>query len=105
LDFHDFRGVHFAQRTAFHREVLCEDIHQTAVHGAVTGDYAFTRQFFFLLPEVRAAVRYELVEFHEGTRVQQQGDPLAGGFLAARMLFFYPFFAAARQHFFALTVQ
>ena len=86
LNLADLLRVGLGQRSAKDREILTEDIDQTAVDRAPTGDNAVTCGFLLLHPEVGAAVGDEHVEFFKRPIIKQQVDPLAGGQLATGVL-------------------
>ena len=100
LYFNDFSSMHFAEGATFNGEVLCEYINQTAIDGAVTGGYAFTRQFFLFLTEVVATMTYKTVEFYEGTFVEESSDSFTSSHFAGFMLFSNTFFATSSQNYF-----
>ena len=81
-----FDGVGLRERTAEHREILREDVHQPPVHAAVAGDESVSRRPLLLHAEIRALVRDELVQLLERSFVQQQRDPFARRELARRLL-------------------
>jgi hypothetical protein len=76
----------FRQRAAEHGEVLGEQEHGAAVHGAPAGDHAVAGDLGLLHAEVAGAVLDEHVELLERTLVEQQLDALAGRQLAALVL-------------------
>ena len=77
-----------AQRAALDREVLGKGIDQAAVHRAVAGDNALTRQILFVLPEIRATMLHEHVQFNEGAFIKEHLNALTGSMLALGMLLF-----------------
>src|SRR5260370_4668294 len=82
----DLARVGLGERTAEHREVLGEDVHQAAVDGAVAADHAIARHPLLLHAEVPAAMRHQRIDLDEGRRVEQQLDALARGQLAGGVL-------------------
>ena len=72
--------------TSAYREILREDIDQSAVYGAAAGDYAVSVGVALFHPEVGAAVLYKHVVFFKAAGIQQEFQPFAGGFLAFGML-------------------
>ena len=88
LHFYDLAGVGEAQRSTEDREVVGVDVHRTPVDLAVSGDDPVARNFLLLHVVVRAAVRDEFIEFHEGALVEQRLNAFAGGHSAGLMLFF-----------------
>ena len=87
LDFDDLFAVDRRERAAEDSEVLGVDGHQPAVHSAVAGDQPVAEELLLLHAERVGAVDCQGVELHEGVLVQQQFDALAGGVLAAVVLF------------------
>src|SRR5208282_1373804 len=85
-DLADLLGVRLAERAAEDSEILAEDKDQPAVHRAVAGDDTVARDLVLVDAEIVAAVLDEHVPFLEGTRVEQQLEPLARGELAAAVL-------------------
>src|SRR5262249_17819565 len=87
----DFLRVGLAERSAEDGEILGENINQTPVNAAVSGDNAVAGILLFLHSEIKTPVSYKLVEFLEGVLVEQECDTLARrhfafGFLAAETL-------------------
>ena len=83
----DLLAVDLAEAAAEHGEVLAEHGDWPAVHRAGAGDHAVAVGPVPRDPEVTGAVPGQLVELGERAGVEQQVDPLAGGQLAARVLF------------------
>ena len=81
------RRVDLAEAAAEEGEVLAEHGDWPAVHRAGAGDHAVAVGPVPRDPEVTGAVPGQLVELGERAEVEQQVDPLAGGQLAARVLF------------------
>ena len=102
LNFGNLVGMHFAQGTAFNGEILREYINQATIDCAVTGGYAFTRQVFFLLAEVVAAMTDETVQFYERTFIQQSGNSFPCGHFASLMLFGNSLRTAGADNYFGL---
>ena len=100
LNFGNLVGMHFTQGTAFNGEVLCKYINQTTIYSAVTSGYAFTRQVFFLLAEVVAAMVNEAIQFYKGTFIQQCSNSFPRGHFAIVMLFFNSLRTAGAQNHF-----
>ena len=86
LHLDDLLRVGLGQRAAEHGEVLGEQEHGAAVHGAPAGDHAVAGDFRLLHAEVAGAVLDEHVELLERALVEQQLDALARGQLAALVL-------------------
>ena len=63
----------------------------------MAGDHAVAGDLLLLHPEVGAAVHDEAVHLHEGARVEEQLDPLAGGELARLVLLLDALGAAAGE--------
>src|SRR5699024_2240104 len=85
-DLGDLLAVHLAQAPAEHGEVLGVDADLAPVDGAVPDDDAVARDLALVEAEARGAVGGVRVELDERARVEQLGDALAGGLLAARVL-------------------
>ncbi len=101
-DLADFPGIGFAERAAKNREVLSENIDQTAVDAAVSAHDSIAGILLRLHSEIAAAMLDELVDFFEGVLVEQKGDALARRHLAIGLLAIQPFAAAAK---FGSTIQ
>ncbi len=86
LHLDDLLGVGLGKRPAEDREILGENIDDTAVDGAPAGDHAVAGNALLLHAEVVAAVLDEHVELLEGVLVEQQVEALAGGELALGVL-------------------
>lgn len=84
----DFLTVYLAERAAEDGEVLRVHADGAAVDRPVAGDDTVSVGAVLLDAEVGGAVPGELVELHEGTLVEQEIDPLAGGQLALGVLLF-----------------
>ena len=82
----DLLAEDLAERAAEDGEVLGEDADLAAVDGAVAGDHAVAVRAGAVQPEVGRPVPGQLVQLDEGTGVEQQLDPLAGGLLAPGVL-------------------
>ena len=87
------------------RGVLGEHAHVAAVDGAVAGDDAVAVGAVLLQAEVGGPVTREGVELHEGARVEQGVDALAGGHLALGVLFCYGSFGACVDRLVAASLQ
>ena len=72
----------YRQRAGRNREILCEDIYQTALDGTVTCYHAVAEGMFLLHTEIIAAVRDEHIELLEAALVQKHMNTLAGRVLA-----------------------
>ena len=86
----------YRQRAGRNREILCEDIYQTALDGTVTCYHAVAEGMFLLHTEIIAAVRDEHIELLEAALVQKHMNTLAGRVLALRMLFLDSLLTAAQ---------
>ncbi len=75
-----------AQRAAKDGEILGEDVDQTALDGAPTGDHAVAQELFLFDAKAHGAMGDEHIQFAERARVQKQLQALAGGQLALGML-------------------
>src|SRR5205085_2498394 len=95
-DLANLQRIGFAQRAAEDGEILRENINETAVDSAISGDYAIARVLLLLHSEIEAAMRDESVEFFERILVEQQGDTLARCQLPFCLLAIEPLFAAAK---------
>ena len=87
----------FRERATEHREVLAEHEDEPPVDRAVAGDDAVTQVALLLEAEVRGAVRHELIDLDERSRVQQQVHALARGQLAAPVLLVDAFLTASEH--------
>ena len=82
----DLLREHLAQRAAEDGEVLREDAHRPAEHGAVARHDRVAPGPLLAHPELHLAVAHEAVELDERARVEQPLDPLAREQLAALVL-------------------
>ena len=82
----DLLRMHFTQRTADDREVLCGGIGHTAVDQAVAGHNTVPGRFFFLHAEIDTAVFHEQAGFDKGVRIKQSFEPFPGCILALAVL-------------------
>ena len=73
---HDFFGVHLADRTGRHREVLADCRHWTAIDKACPDHNAIGRQVFFLHAEIMAGMASESAGFLERVFLKQRVDTL-----------------------------
>ncbi len=73
------------------------------MHRSPAADHAVPEKPLAVQPEMIGPVLDEGVQFTEGTLVQQQFDPLAGGEFSALMLRLDPFLAAALERLFPQT--
>src|ERR1035437_868234 len=101
----DLLGVRLAQRAAEHREVLREDVHETAVDTTEAGDHAVAVGPFVLEAEVRRTVRDEAVELREAAFVQEPVEPFARRELSFGVLGRHTFGAAAKFGFGASLLE
>ncbi len=85
-DLDDLLAEHLAQRPTKDREVLRKDGDRPPVNRAIPSDHAVAIRTGLVLAECRGAVPRVLVHLDEGAFVQQQGNALASGLLAAGML-------------------
>ena len=65
LDLGNLVGVHFAQRTAFNREILCIHEHRAAVHRTIAGDDPIPGQILLFLAEVGAPMFHKFIQFYK----------------------------------------
>ena len=82
----DFQRHCLAQRTGKHREILCKDIHQTSVDGAVAGNHSVAHVRLFQHVEIGATVLHKHVEFFKRAFVEQKRNALAGSKFALLVL-------------------
>src|SRR5262249_9069084 len=75
--------------------ILSEDEDQPALDAAIAGDEAIAKDLALLHTEISALVRDHLVEFLEGTLVEEEFNALARGHLAFFMLTGAAFFTAS----------
>ncbi len=85
-DLVDLRGMGLAQRAAEDPEVVGVDEDRTALHRAPAGDHTVGVRLLGLQAEALGPVPAQLLDLLEGTRVQEQLDPLPGRQLALGML-------------------
>ena len=85
-DLGDLARVHQAERTAGHGEVLRIDADRAAVDRAGAGDDAVGGKLLVVHAEILAVVLDEQVVLMERAFIEQRGDPLACGHLAAGLL-------------------
>jgi hypothetical protein len=90
---------------AEHGEVLAEHEDQSPVDRSVTGHHAVAEHMLLPEAELGGPVRHERVHLHEGSRVEQQVQALAGGELAPGVLPLHPDGAAAQERFFAHPLE
>ena len=95
-DFTDFQGQRLRKGASEYSEVLCEDIYQTTVNGAVSGNNTIAEEGGLVHAEIRAAVCHEHVKFFETAFVQEHGNPFAGSVLALLVLRVDSFLTAAQ---------
>src|SRR5690606_23706026 len=93
--FTDFFGVCFRKCATKNREILCENIYQTAVNCAVSGNNAIAVVHFILHVKISGSVGYEDSHFLKRAVVHTIFLALAGGKFFLFVLFCNPFFAAA----------
>ena len=89
-----FSACALGERSAEHREVLGEDVHQPAVDPARAGDHPVTGIDLLFQPKIGGAVGDKPVELDEAAFVQQEVEPLPGGELAFLVLLRDPLGAA-----------
>jgi hypothetical protein len=85
----DLFAEHLAERAAEDREILREDTHLPAVDRAVTGHHAVAVGPVAVEAEIGRTMPGQAVELDERALVEQHGDALAGGLLAAGVLFLH----------------
>jgi hypothetical protein len=88
-----------AERTAYHREIMRENVHEPTVDIPISGDDAVAQKLLALHPEMRAPVLHESADFGERAGIQKLFNPLACSQLALLMLGFNAFLAAAEERF------
>ena len=72
------------KRAGQNREVLCVEIHSTAIDLAIPGDDTVAEEFGFFHAEIVAAMQFEGIVFLKGTWIEQGMNTLASRF--------FPFF-------------
>ena len=97
-DLGDLAGVHEAQRTAGHGEVLCKYGDRLTADHTRTDDYAVSGKRFVLHPEITAVMLHENIVFMERVLVQQGDDTLTGREFPHRFLFLDGFGSAAMRN-------
>src|SRR5206468_13080767 len=85
-DLADLAGVRFGQRAAEYGEVLSEDEHRPSMNAARSGHDSVSRSSLILHVEVVALMDDELVDFQEGSGIEQNLEPFARGLLAGFVL-------------------
>ena len=98
-DLGDFDGVHFAGRTAGHREILARQVHQAAADGRRAGHHSVGRKALAGHAEQRGAMLGEQAGLLETARIHQRVHSFARRQLAALVLLFEPVRAAAQHRF------
>jgi hypothetical protein len=97
--------VHLTGRTTGDAEVLAGNVHRATEHGSRAGDHTVGRHDRSVHPEQRRAVLGEHPALFEAQRVDQLGNPLAGGQLAGGVLFGMPLLATSRDDLLAAGSQ
>src|SRR5581483_8561877 len=93
----DLLARRLAERAAEHGEVLRVDVDQAPVDPAVAADHGVAQVLLLAEAEVVGAVRHQRVQLFEAALIEQYGEPLARGELAAPVLRLDAALAAALQ--------